>query len=364
MTRGLRVGLVGAGDISKFHLAAWRAVDGADVVAVCDIDRSRATARAKEFGVEAVFDDASSMFAAEDLDAVDIATWRTTHPDLIRLAADRALHVLCQKPLADTFDEAAAVTAAVDGRVRLMVNENRRFGPEYRTIRRWIDEGRLGPVHQVFVTGYRSSLIRRPDGTRPAVKRAVHYARESRLVVAGALTHQLDVLRYLLGPLTMLAARTVHTEADLPGETVATLMLETVSGAPVVIGGNSAAPGYGDTPSARNANPSTAADAAAGAATGAALTGDRLELLGTTGSVMLEGNRLRLLGAEPEDIELDPVRGYQACFDGAVRHFVDCLATGLPFETSAEDNLETLRLVEQAYELAAGGAVSADKNVS
>jgi predicted dehydrogenase len=43
---------------------------------------------------------------------------------------------------------------------------------------------------------------------------------------------------------------------------------------------------------------------------------------------------------------------YQACFDRAIAHFTDCLRTGAPFETAPEDNLETLRLVEDAYRLA------------
>ena len=50
---------------------------------------------------------------------------------------------------------------------------------------------------------------------------------------------------------------------------------------------------------------------------------------------------------------------YQASFDGAIRHFVDCLESGAPFETDAADNLQTLRLVEDAYSAAAVGRPAA-----
>jgi predicted dehydrogenase len=58
------------------------------------------------------------------------------------------------------------VADEVDGRVRLMVHENRRFAPHFRQIRRWIDEGRIGTVRQVTLTRNRTSHMKRPDGTR------------------------------------------------------------------------------------------------------------------------------------------------------------------------------------------------------
>ena len=65
---------------------------------------------------------AAAMFAAEKLDAVDIATWRETHVELTRLAAAHRVHVLCQKPLAPTLAEAESLAAEVAGRIRLMVH--------------------------------------------------------------------------------------------------------------------------------------------------------------------------------------------------------------------------------------------------
>src|SRR5262245_55014599 len=166
------------------------------------------------------------MLTEQDLSAVDIATNRDTHVQMCMLAADHGVDVLCQKPLAPTLDEARSLIEAIHGRIRLMVHENRRFAPHFQTIRGWVDEGLIGAVRQVVMTTYRSSLIEAADGRRPAVTRAAYYAEEPRLLIGEALIHQLDVLRFLLGPLDVVAARELHTEPDLPGETVASLLLE------------------------------------------------------------------------------------------------------------------------------------------
>src|SRR5450759_2706892 len=81
----LRIGLIGTGDISQYHLAAWRK-----------------DARAAAFAIPGVYADAAAMLASEKPDAVDIATWRETHVELAQLAAAHGVHVLCQKPLAPT----------------------------------------------------------------------------------------------------------------------------------------------------------------------------------------------------------------------------------------------------------------------
>ena len=73
MTRGLRVAIAGAGFASRHHLAGWRRVANARVVAICDPHVARAAERASEFGIPAVFDDAANMLDAVRPDAFDIA---------------------------------------------------------------------------------------------------------------------------------------------------------------------------------------------------------------------------------------------------------------------------------------------------
>ena len=80
---------------------------------------------------------------------------------------------------------------------------------------------------------------------------------------------------------------------------------------------------------------------------------DRLEIVGTRASAMLDGTAIRYSGADDRQDRFEFERDYQASFDAVIRHFVDGLLGGTPFETDISDNLETLRLVEEAYAMAA-----------
>ncbi len=119
----LRGVLIGCGHISRSHLPGWAASPDAEIVAVCDLDRARAEARAAEFGIERVYTDPAAALAAERPDFVDIATRPETHRELIALAAGAGTHVLCQKPLAPTLAEAEEMAAICrQAGVRFMVN--------------------------------------------------------------------------------------------------------------------------------------------------------------------------------------------------------------------------------------------------
>jgi predicted dehydrogenase len=154
-------------------------------------------------------------------------------------------------------------------------------------------------------------------------------AEERRLLIAEDLIHHLDLVRGLAGPLRVVSARAMRTLADIKGETLATILMETVRRAPVVVSGIVVAPGF------------------------PARGQDHLQLVGRRASAVFEGGRLQLHGPRPQSIPYDVEAGYQASFDAVIAHFVECLESGARFETDAADNLETLRLVEQSY-LAAG----------
>jgi predicted dehydrogenase len=321
----LQVGLVGAGMISYHHLVAWSRQERAQVVAVCDPQIERARQRATEFGILAVYDRIEAMLDRHAVDAVDIASPRETHAAIVDIAAERGIDALCQKPLTPTLAEGVALAARVAGSIRLMVHENWRFRPWYRTLGRWLADGDLGPVHYAAMTMLSSGLVRDAGGRFPDLVRQPFMAHEKRLMIAEVLIHHLDVVRWLLGPLRLVAARTAHTVPEVAGESQAMIFLETAQGAPVIVGGTLAAPGLD------------------------ARTGDRFEIVGTKASAVLTGPDLHLLGPVPRHESFDFERDYQASFDGTIAHFVDCLASGAAFETDVLDNLETLRLVDQAY---------------
>jgi len=325
-TKPLKVAFAGAGMISWYHLVGWRNLgERVRLVAICDPDPERAAKRAMEFSIAKVYRDAATMFTAESIDALDVASPRETHAAWVEAAAERGIDVLCQKPLTPTLAEAEALVHRVEGKTRLMVHENWRFRPWYRELKRWIANGELGEIILARLAMISSGLLPDATGRRPSLERQPFMARESRLMIAEVLIHHLDVMRFLCGSLRVVAARAAHTLPDMRGETVAAIFLETAAGASVEVVGTMAAPGYPVRPP------------------------DRLEIIGSKASAVFADSELHLLGPRPLSQQYDNDRGYQASFDGVMAHFVDCLESGTPFETNPADNLETLRLVEHAY---------------
>jgi D-apiose dehydrogenase len=322
----VRIGLIGAGWVTQHHLDAYRQLaDRVQVVAVADPSAAARDVRAKSFNIPGVYADASDMLARERLDAVDIATPRETHVAMCRLAAAAGLPILCQKPLAPTLADAQSLIASLPAGVRLMVHENWRFRPHYRLIRQWLDNGCIGRVRQALMVIFTSGLVPDADHRLYAVERQPFFATLDRLLLMEVMIHHVDTLRFLLGALALDGARLGHSCSGVRGEDRATLMLSSSNGAAVVLAGDFVAHGY---PSAQF---------------------DRLELLGENGAIRLTGKTLELIGSRPETIELDLDANYKASYRDAIAHFLDCIASGAAFETSPEDNLETLKLIEAAY---------------
>ena len=324
----LRVGMIGAGWVTQHHLAGWqREAARARVVAIADPSLANAQARAGAFGIDAVYADAQAMFAASKLDAVDIAAPRETHAELVRLAASHGVPTICQKPLAPTFDAASQLVDDVNAiaGMRLMVHENWRFRPYYRLIAEWLREGRIGRVQQAQMTLLSSGLIEDARGLLPALERQPFIATLDRALVMEILIHHIDTLRFLLGEMTVVHARTGRSSDAMAGEDRATITFDTAAGATVLLLANLGA--HGEPPA----------------------LADRLTLIGERGTIKLEGNTLSCEGERPDIRRYDMPQCYADSYAAVISHFIDALASGAAFETSPADNLRTLRLVEDIY---------------
>ena len=322
-----RVGMIGAGWVSAYHLPAWKKLsERAEVVAIADPSESAARLRANAFGIPAIYADAAAMLANEKLDIVDICAPREAHAELVRLAAGAGGAIICQKPLATDFEAAAALVSDMAG-ATLMVHENWRFRAWYRRLRQWLDAGVAGDIRQVSLEFLSSGMIPAADGQRPALVRQPFFRTQQRLLVMEVLIHHLDTLRFLLGEMDVVAARLERSNADIVAEDIAAITLRRRrDGVLVQVAGNLAV--HGAPPAPR----------------------DHLRIFGTSGTIELDGNRLTATGQQKQDFDADAV--YQGSYDAAIAHFLDGIETGRPFETAPADNLETLRLVEAIYTVA------------
>ncbi|MEX2531795.1 MAG: Gfo/Idh/MocA family oxidoreductase [Gemmatimonadota bacterium] len=329
----VRVGLAGAGWVTGHHLDAWGGLAGrATVVAIADPVRTAAEARAARYGIPAVFESVEEMLQETRLDALDVATPRETHVAICRMAAEQGLAILCQKPLAPTLREAEALVAELPESARLMVHENWRFRPHYRRMGEWIRAGRIGVVRGASLGVFTSGLLPDATGELPALVRQPMLAGLERMLLMEVMIHHVDTLRFLLGPLTLDGSSLGKGCAEIRGEDRATLFMSTAKGAPVTLAGDFMA--HGHPPQQM----------------------DRLEILGAAGAIVLEEDGLTLHGgSRPEVMTLDLAADYAASYRATIAHFLDRLADGESFETAPADNLETLRIVEEAYRRAGRG---------
>lgn len=321
----LRIGLVGAGMVSRHHLSAWAKVAAADVVAIADPDAARARDRAGEFDVEPVYASAEDLIAGTRPDALDIAAPVDLHGDLCRLAANNGIAILCQKPLAGTVEEAERIVDDVGDRVRFMVHENWRFRKTYRQIGTWLADGLIGDVETVRMSVRSSGLIPDDRNRIPTLERQPFLADLERLFVFEVLIHHIDVLRWLLGDMTVHTARLSRTSDAVKGEDTATITFAGPRGERVILQGGLA---EADAP---------------------LHISDHAEIMGSKGTIRLADASVSVEGVERTSIGWDFDEIYASAFEGAIAEFVTGMTENRTFETEATDNLEVLRLVCDVY---------------
>ncbi len=128
MTKKLRGGLIGCGNIGKVFADAVSELDGMDLVAFCNRTKEKADKFCEIYHGEYSTSDAQDIIGDPSIDAVYIATWHDSHADLCIRAAQAGKHILVEKPLALTVEECLAVGKAVEeSGVKLMVAFKMRY---------------------------------------------------------------------------------------------------------------------------------------------------------------------------------------------------------------------------------------------
>ncbi|MED3564093.1 Gfo/Idh/MocA family oxidoreductase [Bacillus xiapuensis] len=144
----LRVCVIGTGSISDMHFQSYVNNENAVLYGVYDYSKSRAEEKAKKYGVEKVFDSLEEVFADPDVDAVSICTWNNTHAELSIAALKNGKHVLVEKPLCMTVEEALRVEVAVNqSNKTFQVGFVRRFATNTKVLKSFIDQGKLGEIY-------------------------------------------------------------------------------------------------------------------------------------------------------------------------------------------------------------------------
>lgn len=232
----MRIGIIGAGIAGRRHAEAFAQHPGATVAAVAEIDEQRGRELAATFGARA-FRDYRDLLAA-GIDAVVICLPHHLHLACAREAAQSGAHILMEKPLATTLDDAHAIfQAAAAAGVTFMMGYVHRFRPEVEAAHRLIAEGRLGrPV--TVLDRFMSGGIH----DTPAWVWNRSMAGGGVLMYGGV--HAIDRLRWLLGDeVTEVFAKTAAYSSPSEVEDGVCALLTFASGASALLYEN--APAYG-----------------------------------------------------------------------------------------------------------------------
>lgn len=329
---------IGAGYFSHYQYDSWNQIPEVDMAAIYNRTRSKAEEIAEQYNIGKVYDDYRAMIDAEQPDFVDIITPPETHYEMCKYAADRGVHIICQKPLAPTYEESLKIVETVQAAgVRFMVHENWRWQPWYREMRRLLDDDVLG---EVFAINFK---MRTGDGwpDDAYLARQPFFRNYPRLLVYETGVHFIDTFRYLLGEIDTVYARLRRLNQVIKGEDSGQLVFGFENGATAMLDANR----YNEV---EVANPRY-----------------------TFGELRLDGRKGHLQLTTDGDIFIKPLgqatyqhdyphedKGFAGdCVHRLQCHFVEKFLSGEAFESTGEDYLKTIKVVEACYDSASSGQV-------
>jgi predicted dehydrogenase len=336
-------GIIGCGWVASSHAWGIRAAEpeGVRLVAVADQELARADELAERFEAGRTTSDYRDLLDDDEIQAVSICLPDHLHHEVAIAAADAGKHILCEKPLSISVEQADDMLAACERNgVQLGLVMNHRYAPGNIVARRVVASGALGrPLIGSVV--HASGLSGDPRGPSP-------WRGRNRLAAGGVLStqaiHFLDLLLWLEGPVRAVHAwrdRVASPEQD--HEDTVGMALQMRSGALTTLVATSASPIMDD------------------------FTGTRIELHGTGGYVLLDGDELRLADVG-EEIDLTPPRlppippGADEIVFGAghvyeVLDFVRTVRAGGPAPIPGTDGRHLMAVIDAAYRSADGEGV-------
>ena len=336
MGKNLKLVAIGAGYFSGFQYEAWNRIPEIELAALSNRTESKGREKMAEYAVPRFYADWREMIDRERPDIVDVITPPETHAPICAHAARRGAAIICQKPLAPTLEESRSIVeVARDAGVRFMVHENFRWQPWYREIARVLSQRVIGkPTHLYF-------RMRTGDGwgNDAYLARQPFFRDYPRLLVYETAVHFIDTFRYLLGEIVGVYAKLRRLNPVIRGEDAGQLFFEFESGATAILDANRYNEAEVEAPR---------------------FTFGELRLDATRGHLAMDADssmRVKSLGepVRPHEYARENRNFAGDCVYALQRHFVDCLASGRGFESSGEDYLKTLAVVDAVYESAGSG---------
>lgn len=331
-----KIAIIGCGFWSHYQVAAWLELN-IEIVAVCDPDEIKAKELAEKFGIKKYYTRAKVLFALEKMDLVDIITNPESHAELVLLAADHGVPVICQKPMAMDWQTAVKMVDYCSSKnVPFYIHENFRWQAAMIRVKQLLVEGEIGQPFKSRIY-FNSSF--------PVLKYQPNLALLPQMIISDLGVHLFDLVRFFFGEAKLLFCRTQKIGTGFEGENVANTFIETVSGVHCYVELSWASVvEYESFPQTL------------------------LYIEGTLGSIKLDKDyKLSLIKPGHISEDIVPIADYawlhpeykasQAALVACNRDLLEAIVDNKESGNRADLNLKTLRMVYAAYESAGSGEV-------
>ena len=219
----LRIAVIGAGLIGQKHAALVAAHPGSLLAGICDIEPGRASIAAHHGAP--FFTEIGAMLDATAPDGAIIATPNALHAQAADACAARHIHMLIEKPIADTVTSARRIAEIAEAAgVRVLVGHHRRHNPLVQAARGVVQEGDLGRLVGVAVHW----MLKKPDDYFDVLWRGRRPGGGPALI---NLIHYIDNLRFICGEIDRVYAQTSSAVRGLPVEDALSVSLRFANGA-------------------------------------------------------------------------------------------------------------------------------------
>lgn len=348
MDNKLKIGIIGTGSIFESHITAYQKNPDVEVYALCDINPVRLKEMSEKYGVTRTFTDMHEMLALSEIDAVSVCTWNSEHAPCTIAALEAGKHVLCEKPMSVSAEEARRMQETADrcGKL-LMIGFVRRFGNDCALLKDFIDQGFFGELYYAKATYLRRKGNpggwfgdRSRSGGGPLIDLGVHVIDLVRYLmgnpkpvsVYGATFQKLFDRRDVKDKLGYVAASaTDHDICDV--EDLATAMIRFENGAVLSV----------EASFSLNLKDDQGKIELFGTKAGASLN-PQVEIFSVTNGYMTDMN-----------FKSDTGLHFDGLFEGEINHFVDCVKNGIPCRNPAGDGVDMMRILDAVYESARTG---------
>ena len=327
----VRVGIVGAGAIAQVsHFPAYHRMPGVKLTAVCDVDLAKARRVASRYNVPHVLESFEELARLDDVDVVDICLPNHLHAPATLAALEAGKDVHCERPFSRSSEEAAAMVRAARERDRvLMSGFNNRYREDAILLRRFIAEGEIGRIFY----GKAGWLMQASTWSGAGWRKKKKYAGGGVLMDLGI--QMLDMALWILGmPKVVTVSATANPRPSLDDmESTASAFLRLANDNVITLE----------------------------VSWGLLMERDfaYVNLFGEKGVALLNPLRLHkemhgsLVNVTPN---LGATKNpYKLSYESEIRHFIDCVRTRARPDSSAEDALLILQLLEGLYRSATEG---------